>query len=176
MHYSVPYEYIKQEVDVRLTRSIVEVFYHNQRICSHKRLYGRTNQYSTLQAHMPEDHQKYLEWNGDRFIEWAHKIGPHTVTTVKSILASFKVEQQGYKSCMGLLKLADKYSVNRLEAACKKALSYTPHPSYKSVKNILTTGQDKLSDQPEQNPESSAENKYGYTRGPSYYGGKHHDE
>ena len=176
MHYSVPYEYIKQEVDVRLTRSIVEVFYHNQRICSHKRLHGRSNQYSTLQAHMPEDHQKYLEWNGDRFIEWAQKIGPHTVTTVKSILASFKVEQQGYKSCMGLLKLADKYSVNRLEAACKKALSYTPHPSYKSVKNILTTGQDKLSDQPDQNHEISVENQYGYTRGPGYYGGKHHDE
>ena len=77
---------------------------------------------------------------------------------------------------MGLLKLADKYSINRLEAACKKALSYTPHPSYKSVKNILTTGQDKLSDQPDQSHETSVENQYGYTRGPGYYGGKHHDE
>lgn len=175
MQYSVPYEYIKQKVDVRLTRSIVEVFYHGQRICSHKRLYGHLNQYSTIEAHMPEDHQKYLKWDGNRFIEWAEKIGPLTATTVKSILASFRVEQQGYKSCMGLLKLADKYSVDRLEAACAKALSYTPHPSYKSVKNILSTGQDKINDQHQSKDIHSEQkiNQFGYTRGAEYYGGKH---
>ena len=94
---------------------------------------------------MPEDHQKYLEWDRDRFMHGPKKLGP-TRITVKSILSSHRVEQQGYKSCMGLLKLADKYSVERLEAACKKALSYTPHPSYKSIKNILATGQDKLTE------------------------------
>lgn len=173
MQYSVPYEYIKQKVNVRLTRSIVEVFYHNQRICSHKRLYGRPNQYSTLEIHMPEDHQKYLQWNGIRFIAWADKIGTSTSITVKSILASYKVEQQGYKACMGLLKLADKYSVARLEAACHKALSYTPHPSYKSVKNILATGQDKVITLAETESITQTENNaYGYTRGPEYYGGK----
>ena len=168
MQYSVPYEYIKQKVDVRMTRSVIEVFYHNTRICSHKRLYGAPGQYSTVEAHMPEDHQKYLKWNGERFVEWAEKIGASTAITVKSILTSHKVEQQGYKACMGLLKLADKYSVSRLEAACQKALSYTPYPSYKSVKNILTTGQDKASDntlpQDNTNPDD-----YGYTRGADYY-------
>lgn len=88
MQYSVPYEYIKQKVDIRLTRSIVEVFYNNTRICSHKRLYGYPGQYSTMEIHMPEDHQKYIKWNGERFIEWAEKIGPNTTVTVKSILAS----------------------------------------------------------------------------------------
>lgn len=68
MNYSVPFEYIKQKVDVRLTRSTVEVFYGGNRICSHPRLYGRFNQYSTIQAHMPPEHQKYVQWNGERFI------------------------------------------------------------------------------------------------------------
>ena len=179
MQYSVPYEYIKQVVVVRLTRSMVEVFYHHQRICSHKRLYGHSGQYSTLQAQMPEEHQKYLEWNGERFIQWAHKIGTSTVVTVKSILASYKLEQQGYKACMGILKLADKFGVERLEAACQKALTYTPHPSYKSVKNILSTGQDKIIKEGSmQNTETSTPdtNSYGFTRGAQYYGGKGNDK
>jgi len=176
MQYSVPCEYIKQKVDVRLTRSVIEVFYHNQRICSHKRLYGRPGQYSTMEIHMPEDHQKYLKWNGDRFITWAEKIGTSTSITIRSILASYKVEQQGYKACMGLLKLADRYSVKRLEAACHKALSYTPHPSYKSVKNILATGQDKVNTSTlESSASDDDHNAYGYSRGAGYYGGKNHD-
>ena len=74
---------------------------------------------------------------------------------------------------MGLLKLADKYSVERLEAACNKALSYTPHPSYKSVKNILVTGQDKISTSTDIPAAPQSENNaYGYTRGAEYYGGK----
>lgn len=169
MYYSVPYEYIKQKVEVRLTPNVVEVFYHNNRISSHKRLYGPPGQYSTIEAHMPADHQQYLKWDGNRFIEWADKIGINTVITVKSILASSRVEQQGYKSCMGLLKLADKYSVERLEAACKRALSYTPHPSYKMVKNILTTGQDKVTNEPSSHQDHSDPDHYGYTRGAGYY-------
>jgi len=149
---------------------MVEVFYHNNRICSYKRLYGRAGQYSTIEGHMPEEHQKYIQWNGQRFVEWAGKIGPNTVATVTSILNTHKVEQQGYKACMGLLKLADKYSTERLEAACKRALSYTPHPSLKSVKNILVTGQDKV-DKISQ-PHTSEAERYGFTRGAEYYGGK----
>jgi len=168
MQYSVPYEYIRQKVNVRMTKNIVEVFYKNTRICSHKRLYGHPGQYSTVDVHMPEDHQKYLKWDANRFIAWAEKIGTNTVIAVKSILVSYRVEQQGYKSCMGILKLADRYSLNRLEAACKKALLYTPHPSYKIIKNILTTGQDKLAD--EQQKEPPVLNEHGFTRGAGYYG------
>lgn len=171
MHYSVPYEYIKHKVDVRVTRNVIEVFYHNHRICSHPRLYGRAGQYSTNDAHMPEDHQNYLQWNAERFLSWAEKIGPNTNITVKSILSSHKVEQQGYRSCMALLKLADKYSVPRLEAACKKALSYTPHPSFKSVKTILSTGQDKVTGEQTAKTNDDSAN-YGFTRGADYYGRK----
>ena len=170
MQYSVPYEYIKQKVDVRLTKNMVEVFYNQNRIASHRRLYGHPGQYSTVEAHMPEDHQKYLQWDGDRFIRWAESIGPATAIIVKGILTSHKIQQQGYKSCMGLLKLADKYSVVRLENACVRALQFTPQPSYKSIKNILVTGQDKLEIAPEEKKPVS--NEYGFTRGAEYYGRK----
>lgn len=75
MNYSVPYEYIKQQVDVRLTQTTVEIFFAGTRIASHLRLHGRPNQYSTVDGHMPPDHQAYLQWNGERFIRWAEQIG-----------------------------------------------------------------------------------------------------
>ncbi|MCD4712770.1 MAG: IS21 family transposase [Clostridiales bacterium] len=175
MHYSVPHEYIKYVVDVRITKNVIEVFYNNHRLCSHPRLYGRPGQYSTMEEHMPEDHRKYLKWNSERFIAWAEKVGPSTTITIKSILNSYRIEEQGYKSCMGLLKLADKHSVGRLEAACSRALYYTPHPSYKSVKSILTSGQDKLTNEIRKHDEQDPAT-LGFTRGADYYGGKKYDE
>lgn len=116
---------------------------------------------------MPEDHQKYLEWNGDRFRKWAERIGINTYTVVNAILTSRGVEQQTYRSCMGLLKLSEKYSEELLEAACKKALSYTASPSYKSVKNILATGSEKLAS--EDTDTSTTHKAHGITRGADYY-------
>ena len=172
MLYSIPYEYIGRKVDVRITDKTIEVFYKQNRIASHRRIYGRPGQYSTIVEHMPEDHQKYLEWNGKRFRGWAETIGTNTYTAVHAILTSRRVEQQNYRACMGLLKLADKYSVERLEAACQKALSYTAHPSYKSIKNILTSGSDK---QAGKLADETSQNNYGITRGAVYYGGNIND-
>jgi hypothetical protein len=171
MHYSVPYEYIKHKVDVRITRKVVEVFFNNHRIASHVRLYGRVGQYSTIVEHMPEEHKNYTTWNSERFISWAEGIGPCTSITIKAILSAHKIEQQGYKSCMALLKLADKYSITRVEAACKKALSYTPRPGYKSIQTILQTGQDKLANLEENHTAKETTAKFGFTRGADYYGG-----
>ena len=78
MHYSVPYEYIKCQVDIRITRNVIEVFYSNMRVCSHPRICGRPGQYVTIMDHMPPAHQKYLEWDGKRFISWADSVGPDT--------------------------------------------------------------------------------------------------
>jgi len=89
---------------------------------------------------------------------------------ISAILGGYKVEQQGYKACMGLLKLADKYTPERLENACKKALTFTPRPSLKNIQAILSSGQDKVEETISALPESSA--KYGFTRGAEYYGGK----
>ena len=169
MQYSVPYEYIKHKVDVRLTRNVVEVFFGGTRICSHPRLFGREGQYSTVAEHMPQEHRQYLSWNAERFLAWAKKIGPHAHAAVSAILTAHKVEQQGYKSCLALLKLADKYSIERLEAACAKALSYTPQPSYKSIQTILQTGQDKLKTEDRTNHSADSE-EFGFVRGAGYYG------
>ena len=128
---------------MQVTKTTIEIFYNKNRIASHRRLRGRKGQYSTVTDHMPEDHQKYLESNGDRFRSWAARIGYNTNTVINALLTSKRAEQQSYRSCMGLLKLADKYSVDRLEAACEKALTYTASPSYKSFKNILVAGQDR---------------------------------
>ncbi len=169
MQYSVPYEYIKRKVDVRVTDNVIEIYYNHNRIASHRRLYGRKDQYSTVTEHMPADHQKYLEWNGDRFRKWAERIGPNTHKTVNAILASQRVEQQSYRSCMGLLKLAEKYSSELLEAACQKALSYTASPSYKSIKNILVAGHDKMSAELQASRAEKTQNKHAITRGADYY-------
>ena len=165
--YSVPYEYIKRKVDVRLTRNVVEVIFEGIRVCSHVRLHGRQGQYSTQEAHMPPNHQQYTQWNGDRFRKWAAKIGENTATIVETILTGYKVEQQGYRACMALLKMADTYTPERLETACTRALSYTPRPSYKAIQTILKSGQDKIS---EKSAAPSDPSPFGFTRGADYYG------
>jgi transposase len=165
--YSVPYEYIKRRVDVRLTRNVVEVFFEGNRVCSHVRLYDGQSKYCTQEAHMPPNHQQYLQWNGERFRKWAAKIGSQTASVTESILTGYKVEQQGYRACMALLKLSETYTTQRLEAACAKALFYTPRPSYKSVQAILKSGQDQAAAEPTAPPDQS---EFGFTRGSDYYG------
>lgn len=167
-YYSVPFEYIKRRVEVRLTRSVVEVFFEGSRVCSHVRVHGRRGQYSTQQAHMPPDHQQYLQWNGERFRKWAAKIGANTATVVEAILTGHKVEQQGYRSCMALLKMSDQYSPQRLETACTKALEYTPRPNYKAIQTILKSGQDRIAKETVTKPKPSP---FGFTRGADYYKG-----
>ena len=171
MYYSVPYQYIKNKVDVRITESTIEIFYNHNRIASHKRLLGRPGQYSTITEHMPEDHQKYLEWNGDRFRKWADSIGINTRKVVDAILTSGRVEQQSYRACMGLLKLTEKHSAAKLESVCAKALTFSSSPSYKSIKNLLTLAKDQqLGELPD--TETTTTKPRGITRGPRYYGGK----
>lgn len=168
MLYSIPYEYIGKKVDVRITGTIIEIFYSQNRIASHRRLYGRKNQYSTVTGHMPKEHQHYLEWNGGRFRKWAEGIGENTAKVIDAILRSKRVEQQSYRACMGLLKMADKYSPAELEEACRTALSYTQSPSYKSVSNILAASKDKANES-SGDSESQTSSK-GITRGAGYYG------
>ena len=173
MFYSVPYQYIKNKVDVRITDTTIEIFYNYKRIASHRRLYGRSGQYSTVTEHMPQDHQKYLEWNGGRFRRWADSIGINTSKVIDGILTSGRVEQQSYRSCMGLLKLAEKYSPAKLEQACAKALSYSGKPSYKSLNNLLAATKNEPAPESGSVTSSQAEAKpHGITRGSRYYGGK----
>ncbi len=179
MHYSCPYELIGKEVDARVTDSSVEIFYKQERIASHKRLRGRKGQYSTVPGHMPEEHQHYQEWNGDRFRQWARKIGTNTYKVIGSILTSKTVEEQTYLTCRSLLKLSDTYSPEKLEEACCKACQFSGKPSYKSVKAILASmaakGEVSASDG-FFGAEAAPRRLYGITRGAEYYGGIDHAE
>jgi transposase len=174
MYYSVPYEYMKHQVDVRVTRNMIEIYFNHFRVASHIRLYGKRGQLSTNPEHMPDKHKDYLSMNRDYFMSWAKEVGVHTLITVKAILASYKVEKQALKSCASLTKLADKYSVERLERACGHALDYSPRPNLNSIKTILKTGQDKQ--RPDSiNPAKSNTNQsdtHGFVRGAAYYGRK----
>ena len=168
MNYSVPYGYVKQRVTVRFTVNTIEVFYNGQRIASHKRLHGRIGQYLTDEAHMPESHLEYIEWNSGRFIRWAASIGPNTKTVIQGIFDGFKIEQQGYKQCLGILNIAKTHSKSLLETICGKALERTPNPSYKMItimiKNEIKTNKSL--------GKSNEEKASGFTRGANYYGGK----
>ncbi len=179
MHYSCPYGFIGKEVDVRVTDSAIEIFYQQNRVASHKRLRGRKGQYSTIPDHMPEKHQNYQEWNGDRFRQWASSIGTGTYKVIDSILSSKAIEEQAFLTCRSLLKLSDTYSPRRLEEACSKACQFSQKPSYTSVKNILAAmnAMDvKAADNSPACDRPDSRNQYGIIRGASYYGGNSYAE
>ena len=169
--YSVPYEFIGKKVDIRAAENSIEVFYHGDRIASHvRKMYAPEPIY--LPKHMPENHRKFLEYNTESFLDWGKSMGHSTHLVIKHFLFMHKVEQQGYKSCASLMKLADRYGTDRLENACAKALSYTPNPSLKNISTILKNGQDKVVLTSESARVSNKESlKYGITRGASYYKG-----
>lgn len=169
-YYSVLYTYHRQKVTIRATSSTIEIFDSNrERITSHPRRY-MGNRYVTNSDHMPENHKKYWEstqWNGARYRSWAKEIGENTAYFIDRLLTSQSVEEQAYKSCMGILQMAKKYSNERLESACLKAKSMNSF-SYTTVKNILKNGQDLISDASKQTMEKplpSHEN----IRGHNYY-------
>ncbi|MDX9918077.1 MAG: hypothetical protein RBT15_08695 [Gudongella sp.] len=171
--YSVPYEFIGHSVDIRTTTKTIEVFFHNNRIASHIRRFGFSDP-QILNEHMPDNHKRYLSWNRDTFLEWASGIGESTSMVMKCLLSSYKVEKQSYKSCASLMKLADKYSVSRIEDACTRALSYTPTPSLRSIQSILKSGVDQVkTEYSDLAPKPSG--NYGFTRGAEYFGGGKYD-
>lgn len=171
-NYSCPYAYVRKRVDVRATRSLVEIFCQGKRIASHPRLYGRKGQYATVTEHMPPNHQLYSEWDGNRFRRWARKIGESAFAVVDKLLLSYRVEEQAYKGCLSLLKLGEKYGAVRLELACREALRQVPLPKYSIVSRILATGQDQKVPHVE-TPKASSRNAF--VRGSSYYGGDRHE-
>ena len=142
MYYSVPFRFIKERVRVRVTKYTITIYLNNERICSHRRLYGRAGQYSTNYEHMPQNHKQASQWNGERFRSWARKYGESTFTVIDRLLNSYKAEQQGYNACMSILKMADKYTPERLDKTCAKALSLINTPRYKDIKLIIEHYQD----------------------------------
>ena len=173
--YSVPYEYLQKEVDVRSTRQIVEIFYHQERIASHVRLMGQQI-YATIKEHMPPNKQYYQDWDADRFIKWSRQYGPETVKVVVSILDSSPIVQQTFKACLGVMSMAKKHSAVRLERACRLACQRSRAPTYRMVKDILSKEEDLAAVPLPTLTESQPTVIRGHQRGASYFGGGRHVE
>jgi transposase len=164
-YYSVPYHLIKKEIDVRITRNIIECFYKHKRVASHIRSFHQ-GWHTTIKDHMPTSHQKWADWTPQRFIRWAEKIGPQTTQLITTVLSSRPHPQQGFRSALGILRLAKSYGDHRLEAACKRAL-IIGSSSYRSVASILKHGLDQkpLDEPPNDKPAILHTN----VRGSQYY-------
>ena len=141
-YYSVPYDYRQKQVNIRSTQNVVEIFYKdNNRIASHKRDDSK-GQFTTVDEHMPKNHREYKGWTKERFITWAQKIGPSTAEIVHNRLHSREHIVQSFRVCLGILGLAKKFNNDRLENACRRAISINTS-SYKSINNILKNNLDK---------------------------------
>jgi len=141
-YYSAPHALLHEKVDVRATSMTVEIYMHGERITSHARSHVR-GKHTTKTAHMPKAHQKHLEWSPSRIVSWAGTVGPHTAKLAEAILAERRHPEQGYRSCLGILRLGKKYTEKRLEAACARALAVGAR-SYRHVESILSHGLDQL--------------------------------
>lgn len=163
-YYSVPHQLLKEKVEVRVTQRAVEVLFKGRRVTSHLRSYLKGG-HSTRPEHMPKAHQKYLEWTPSRIINWAGKIGPETEKLVEAILAKKPHPEQGYRACLGIIRLSKAYSNERLEGASRRALE-AGILSYQSLKRILKNNLDTLSLKEQQKlPLIDHDN----IRGPDYY-------
>ena len=141
-YYSVPYALVRKQVDVRLTGSGVEILHDGRRVAVHVRS-RRKGGFTTEPSHRPKAHQKHLEWTPSRIVAWAASTGPSTAALAQRILEDKPHPEQGYRACLGLLRLGERYGADRLEAACFRALRIGG-TSYRSVKSILQSGLDRV--------------------------------
>ena len=168
-YYSVPHQLVHELVEARYSHRAVEILYKGSRVASHPKLQGQgQGAYSTRPEHMPAAHRAHSEWSPSRLIRWGDKIGPATGHVVAELLRALPHPEQGYRSCLGLLRLSKRYGADRLEAACCRA-EHLGSCRYRTVKNILNSGMDRLPLQTGQ-PPVGAVPAHENIRGAGYYG------
>lgn len=141
-YYSVPYALSQTAVEIRLTATTVDVLRRGVRVWLHVRS-DQVGGHTTIAEHMPKAHRAHLAWSPSRLIQWGATIGRHTAALIEAILASRPHPEQGYRSCLGLLRLAKRHGPERLEAACGRAGAAGAR-SYRHVDAILKHGLDRL--------------------------------
>jgi len=139
--YSVPYRLLKEVVEARLTANTVEIFHQTGRVACHVRNYGRSR-HTTLPDHMPSNHRRLAEWTPQRLETYAADIGPATKTLVETILTGRRHPEQGFRTCLGILRLGKAYGAERLEAACSRGLEIGAS-SYGTIASILKNNLDR---------------------------------
>jgi transposase len=163
-YYSVPYTLMRQELWASYTASTVEVFHRGKRVAAHRR--GPPNRgHTTLPEHMPSSHRRYADWTLERIKREAGEIGPNASALVEIILREKRHPEQGFRSCLGIVRLVGRFPRERVEAACERALAVGTR-SFSSVKSILNTKLDR------KRPEKAAEGPaivHDNIRGPTFY-------
>jgi transposase len=166
--YSAPHALRTEDVELwlRATTTTIEIFHDRERVAAHVRSFARGG-FTTITEHMPSSHRAHAEWTPSRILGWAEQVGPHTRALCEVILRERRHPEWGYRSCLGLFRLAKKYGDARLDAASRRAL-YAGARSYRPVLTIL---QNNLDGEPLPAPEAPAAvgSTHENVRGPSYY-------
>jgi transposase len=164
-YYSVPSRLIRETVEARVTATTVEILHKGGRIASHARS-DVPHRHTTIAEHMPSAHRRYAAWTPARMMSAAAKIGPSTIALVEAIMKAKPHPEQGFRACLGILRLEKSYGAQRLEAACHRGNDIGA-TSYGSVASILKHGLDKAYAQ-----ESASEGepiRHANIRGRGYY-------
>ncbi len=163
-YYSVPHYLLREKVWARITARTIEVFCRGTRVAAHVRS-SSNREHTTVREHMPSSHRRYADWTPERLRQQAGDIGPHASALVDIILRERTHPEQGFRACIGILRLAKSYGRDRLEAACNRALEIGAR-SYSSVNSILKNNLDRQrSDTPADGPAIAHNN----IRGPNYF-------
>lgn len=173
--YSCPYQYAKKKVDLRVTDTTIEIYSGSNRLSTHNRfMVGRKNQYSTHEEDMP-DKFKFTPWNEERIQSWANSIGTYTNESISRIFSNVSIKEQGFNPALAILRLSNKYSNERLEAACEFAITKgIRKPRYHHLNSILSSNQDQVFLE-DKNITQKDNSSMGYLRGSDYYGGSNND-
>jgi transposase len=161
-YYSVPFQLLRQTVEARITAKSVEIFHRGKLVATHLRSLRR-HRPSTVPDHMPSSHRRYRDWTHERIRREAAAIGDDAAMLIDLILRSRPHPEQGFRSCIGILRLEKRYGAERLDAACARALALGTR-SYTSVAAILNNRQDRKQTKSDL-PSLFHEN----IRGPGYY-------
>jgi transposase len=133
--YSVPHQLIREQVDTRSTVRMVEIFHRGKRVAAHERRYaGR--RHGTDPDHMPSSHRRYAEWTPERFRRWGNALGPQTEGLVIAILANRPHPEQGFRTCLGVLRLFKDLDPTRAEKVAERAVAIGAL-TYKSIASII---------------------------------------
>lgn len=166
-YYSVPYDLIGKTVDIRITESVIEIFFHDERVASHRRLETRQNDPAVQKEHMPVKHQKYLEYNSECFLKWASSAGPWTEKVVRRFLEQGDAPEQGYKYCASMQNLGERYGKALLEECCQHISTISPSPSLRAISTLLKNMKQESATAPSKREEQPSGK--GITRGAAYF-------
>ena len=164
--YSVPYRLVHEQVEARVGTEVVEILHGRTRVAAHRRAHGKGG-FTTQPEHMPSAHRAHAEWTPSRILTWAGKVGAATRDLCEAILADRPHPEQGFRSCLGILRLGKRYGEVRLEAACNRALRVRAR-SYRHVESILKHGLDRAAAAPDEE-QTTLSLAHENVRGRDYY-------